>query len=121
MRKFGLLATLVLCAAALVFTACKAGDSAGSGRNTGTSETATTGQSPAQPAAAASPADGIRRISVTDAQKALTDGSAVMVDVRSPLEFDKGHIKGSLSLPKGEIAGRARELPKDKLIITYCA
>jgi hypothetical protein len=118
MRKFGTLAAIILCVAAIVSTACTSNDGAGSGRNTAdaanANQTATT--------AAPSPAgDGIQRITVAEARKAVDGGSAVFVDVRSPLEFERGHIKGSLSLPKGQIAQRAGELPKDKLIITYCA
>jgi 3-mercaptopyruvate sulfurtransferase SseA len=124
MRKFGTLAAIILCIAAIVSTACTSNDGAGSGRSNTAADTTNGNQKATATTtnAAATPAgDGIQRITVAEARKAVDAGRAVFVDVRSPLEFEKGHIKGSLSLPKGQIAQRAGELPKDKLIITYCA
>ena len=61
-----------------------------------------------------------RRISVAEAREALANGTAVLVDVRGSESFQAEHAKGALSIPLSDIAGRAGELPKDKLIITYC-
>ena len=60
------------------------------------------------------------RISVADAKKALDAGKAVLVDVRSAINYQQEHAKGAISLPTSEIAARMSELPKDKQIITYC-
>ena len=65
--------------------------------------------------------DGIRRISVEELQAALERGEAVLVDVRGGVEYDLGHIKGARSVPLGLIAEQAGQLPRDKLIVTYCA
>ena len=46
---------------------------------------------------------------------------AVFVDVRGEDAFRQGHIRGALSVPTGTAAQHADKLPKDKLIITYCA
>lgn len=127
MRKFGSLGAVVLCAAIIVvFAACKAGDGAGSGRGSaaataGNQNATTANQNTTNANAPAPPADGIQRISVVDAHKAADEGRAVFVDVRGTVEFEKGHIKGSLSMPRGQIAQRKSELPGDKLIILYCA
>ncbi len=65
--------------------------------------------------------DGVRRITVAEASAALEKGEAVIVDVRDAQSYAAGHIKGSLSIPGDDIAARVRELPRDKLIVTYCA
>lgn len=46
---------------------------------------------------------------------------AVVVDVRSPAEFQQGSRPGSLNIPLGELNARSRELPKEKKIILCCA
>lgn len=71
-------------------------------------------QVPADPLAAA------RRISGEDALKALAKGEAVLVDVRAKESYDSEHAKGAISIPLSDLASRMGELPKDKLIITYC-
>jgi 3-mercaptopyruvate sulfurtransferase SseA len=82
-----------------------------------------TPQTPAEPAATQAPADPLdaaRRISVDDARKALEKGQAVLVDVRAKESYDTEHAQGALSIPLAEITSRANELPKDKMVITYC-
>jgi rhodanese-related sulfurtransferase/rubrerythrin len=44
----------------------------------------------------------------------------MLVDVRQPDEYAKGHIPGATLIPLGELAQRMRELPVDKDIIFYC-
>jgi rhodanese-related sulfurtransferase len=61
------------------------------------------------------------RITREDAIKMVREGKAVYVDVRSKATYDKGHIKGALSVPNSQLLGRIRELPAGKMIITYCA
>jgi rhodanese-related sulfurtransferase len=65
--------------------------------------------------------DSVRRVSVTELQQALDAGQAVVVDVRSTTESKWGHIKGAASIPLSQIRATAHQLPKDKLIVTYCA
>jgi rhodanese-related sulfurtransferase len=60
-------------------------------------------------------------VSVSELKTALEKNEAVVVDVRGEVEYDLGHIRGSRSIPLGLIASRAGELPRDKLIVTYCA
>jgi len=74
---------------------------------------------PAPPAAAATEATA-RRIPAAEAREALAKGKAVLVDVRSKQEYDARHAQGALSIPLPEIDARAGELPKDKLVVTYC-
>ena len=45
-----------------------------------------------------------------------------IVDVREPAEFSGplGHIPGATLVPLGELAARAKELPKDKPVVAVC-
>lgn len=45
-----------------------------------------------------------------------------VVDVREPAEFSGplGHIRGATLVPLGELAARAKELPKDKPVVAVC-
>jgi hypothetical protein len=61
-----------------------------------------------------------RRISVAEARQALAKGEAVLVDVRPKESYDASHAQGAMSLPLSDLGSRAGELPKDKLVITYC-
>jgi hypothetical protein len=74
---------------------------------------------PAPPPAAATEATA-RRIPAAEAREALAKGKAVLVDVRSKPEYDVSHAQGALSIPLADIEARAGELPKDKLVVTYC-
>lgn len=92
------------------------------------------GGDPAQPPAASSPAQGqstpgagqdsfaaVARITVGELAAALKQGRAVAVDVRPAEAFEEEHIRGALSIPEAEVVERAGELPKDKLVVAYCA
>ena len=68
----------------------------------------------------ADPLAAARRITAAEAREALTKGEAVLVDVRSKEAYDAEHAQGAILIPVYQIAERAAELPKDKLIITYC-
>lgn len=54
--------------------------------------------------------------------RALVEGGARLVDVRTPGEHGAGHIEGSLNVPVQELASRIAELgDKGKPIVVYCA
>jgi phage shock protein E len=65
--------------------------------------------------------DGVRRITVQEAQDLLSKGQAVIIDVRNQTAYDQGHIKGARLIPVTEIQNHTGDLPKDKTIITYCS
>ena len=46
----------------------------------------------------------------------LVQEGAVIVDVRTPGEFQGGHIKGSLNLPLQSLQGSLGKIPKNKTI-----
>jgi rhodanese-related sulfurtransferase len=51
----------------------------------------------------------------------LVQEGAVIVDVRSPGEFQGGHIKGSINVPLQSIQSSLGKIPKNKTVITCCA
>lgn len=53
--------------------------------------------------------------------KQLVQEGAVIVDVRTPGEFQGGHIKGSINVPLQGIQSSLGKIPKNKTIITCCA
>lgn len=70
---------------------------------------------------APTPADGVRRISVPDLQNLVNKNEVLIVDVRNEDAYNLAHIRGARLIPLSEIDKRSGELPKDKLIVTYCS
>ena len=53
--------------------------------------------------------------------KALKEAGAIIIDVRSPQEFDRGHIQGSKNIPVNIIQREINAIKKwNKPIITVC-
>ncbi|MDK2880778.1 MAG: hypothetical protein PWQ99_553 [Clostridia bacterium] len=50
----------------------------------------------------------------------LDRASSLLIDVRTPAEFEAGHIPGAVNIPVDEIRRRLGEIPKDKEIVVYC-
>lgn len=81
---------------------------------------------------AAPPEDAIahfaRRLSLEtdcwDVQESLKSGSPdfVLLDVRGPAAYARGHVPGALNLPHGKITERRMaEWPEGTLFVVYCA
>ena len=52
---------------------------------------------------------------------ALLAEGAVVLDVRTQVEFARGHLKGSLNIPLNELMQNLNRLSRDKVVITCCA
>ncbi|HEY2962214.1 MAG TPA: rhodanese-like domain-containing protein [Pyrinomonadaceae bacterium] len=65
--------------------------------------------------------DGARRVTIAELEALVKEDKAVVIDVRSQDSYDAGHIPGAKLIPSGEILNHLKELPRDKLIITYCS
>lgn len=60
----------------------------------------------------------------SDVHAALQDGPAdfVLVDVRGPALFAKGHVQGAINIPHRQLtAERLAEFPPATLFVVYCA
>jgi rhodanese-related sulfurtransferase len=63
----------------------------------------------------------VRRITIEEAEKLVKQGKGVYVDVRSKEQYDRGHIKGAVSMPHSQMIARLKDIPPGRTIITYCA
>ena len=77
---------------------------------------ASTATSPAPP-----PADNARRITPAELKEEISRNDVVIIDVRSEAAYKQGHIKGARLIPANEILAHVDELPRDKMIVTYCS
>lgn len=48
------------------------------------------------------------------------DEEYIFVDVRTKLEFAKGHVEGAINIPVDDLRQRLQELDPAKLIVVYC-
>lgn len=113
MRLLISLAVVIMGAFGLV--ACNSTD------NTASQKPASNSNVVAQATPAKPPSDGVRRITTAELQALMNKGQAVVVDVRGEPAYKAGHIKGAKLIPTNEFIGRINELPRDKMIVTYCA
>jgi rhodanese-related sulfurtransferase len=83
---------------------------------------------------AASSAEALAHFSATlafetdcsDVHAAMSGGASaadfVLLDVRGPALFTRGHVPGAVNLPHGKIvASKLADYPADTLFVTYCA
>lgn len=50
----------------------------------------------------------------------VREGSALILDVRPPEEYEAGHIRGAVSVPLEQLERRLVRLPRRKEIVAYC-
>jgi len=50
----------------------------------------------------------------------LPDSSALILDVRDPVEYKRGHVPSAVHLPLDQLRERMDELPEDRDIWAYC-
>lgn len=63
-----------------------------------------------------------KNISAREAKVLLDSNKNVyLLDVRTPQEYSQGRLAGSVLIPIGEFERRVREVPKNRIIIVYCA
>jgi predicted sulfurtransferase len=65
--------------------------------------------------------DNTRRITPEELKEEIAKDDVVIIDVRGEPAYKTGHIKGSRQIPATEILAHVDELPRDKLIVTYCS
>ncbi|HEY3502050.1 MAG TPA: metalloregulator ArsR/SmtB family transcription factor [Actinocatenispora sp.] len=63
---------------------------------------------------------GMERLTVEELHDRLASGETVLIDVRPPEEFARGHLPGAVSMPLAELRDRIAELPADADVVAYC-
>jgi len=61
----------------------------------------------------------VKQVHVSEARK-LVESKAYIIDVRSPAEYEAGHLIGAVNIPLYEIRQRANEIPKDRPVYLHC-
>jgi len=67
--------------------------------------------------------EGIINISFSKLQETLKENpETIILDVRSPQEYNEGHINGAINIPEYELSLRANNIVNNKnsRIIVYC-
>ena len=60
-------------------------------------------------------------IKVDDVKKQLErHATMVIIDARPPSDYARMHIAGAISVPFYEVEAYAKQLPKDRYILSYC-
>lgn len=64
--------------------------------------------------------------SLDTVKKNVREGDAILADVRDLVEWNAGHVRDAIHLPWRDLQGKKvdamlENLPKDKVIYTYCA
>ncbi|MBQ4339626.1 MAG: CoA-disulfide reductase [Firmicutes bacterium] len=55
-----------------------------------------------------------------DVEKLSRDGSVVLLDTRTKMEYNSGHIEGYINIPVDELRDRLNEIDKDKPVYVIC-
>jgi hypothetical protein len=71
--------------------------------------------------APAQPGDNVRRITPEELKTEIARNDVFLIDVRNEAAYKQGHIKGAKLIPATDILAHVDELPRDKMIVTYCS
>jgi rhodanese-related sulfurtransferase len=76
----------------------------------------------AAPSQSADPAASFPVVDAAEVHARLVRNEGVLVDTRSAVEFEQGHIAGALHLPAERTKAEAARLPRDRRtpIVFYC-
>jgi len=66
------------------------------------------------------PIDHVRQLSPSETHAMVKAGTAVLVDVRFPDEYEEHHIEGAVNIPAMDLRTRHPELPTDRPLIVMC-
>ncbi len=63
-------------------------------------------------------------VTVDEIRRHIQDHTAVLIDVRSSRDFQRGHVRTALNVPAGQVAAHmpriSQSIASDELIIIYC-
>ena len=71
--------------------------------------------------AASLPVQGLAQLPVRELNKLLPPRDFQLLDVRTPHEWDEGHLPGARYLFLGDLPQKLRALSPDKPVVIYCA
>lgn len=54
-------------------------------------------------------------------QYIIYNDNVMIVDLRNPFSYERGHLKGAVNLPYEQFDSWKSQLPKNKRIIFYCS
>jgi rhodanese-related sulfurtransferase len=63
---------------------------------------------------------GYKNVSTEDAKKLIENNEVVVLDVRTPEEFQGGHIPNATLIPLQELENRLNEIDKEKGYLVVC-
>ena len=59
--------------------------------------------------------------SVSEEAHEMVAAGAVLVDVRTPREYQEGHLPGAVNIPVDQVTARAAEIgPSTTAVVVYC-
>jgi hydroxyacylglutathione hydrolase len=67
------------------------------------------------------PVQALTQVSVHELNKRLPQRDLQLLDVRSPNEWDEGHLPGARYRFLGELPRKLKDLDRDKPVVVYCA
>ena len=63
---------------------------------------------------------GVSRMTSAQARELIAAGGT-LIDVRSPTEFQSGHLPGAINIPVNQMDARIAEIPSGRPVVLYCA
>lgn len=63
----------------------------------------------------------LRTLNLKKKVPGLKQQGAILIDVRSPGEYQMAHAKDSINIPLNELGQKLQELPKDAPLLVACA
>lgn len=64
--------------------------------------------------------EGVSSLTDFEEAEAYDPASAILLDVRTPREFERGHLPGAINIPVDALRDRLGELDPSKEILEYC-
>lgn len=57
---------------------------------------------------------------VESLKNVIASNEALLIDVREPREYRRGHIGGAKNIPLRDLARRSDRIPRDRPVVLYC-
>lgn len=72
------------------------------------------------PAARGRELETVPQITSGELAERMRMGEVTVLDVRSPVEWEAGHLPGILDIPVSHLPERLEEIPRDKPLVVHC-